>query len=397
MSGLKKQILFVDDEPRLLSGLRRMLRSLRDEWDMEFVASGREALERLASVRFDVVVSDMRMPGMDGSQLLDEVMRRYPDTVRIILSGQCDRQAVLKAVGPAHLFLAKPCDAQTLKSTVAHACELRDGLADVRHKNLVSRLQTVPSLPSVYRDLREELQSSQTSVERAGALISADIGMTSKVLQLVSSGFLGLPRRVSHPAEAAKLLGLDTLRPMVFSTGAFRPLQAEGLHCWLEALTQHSLAVARTARKIAQTQTGNARLAGDAFLAGMLHDVGMLVLAEHDPQCYLDILAASRAEGRPVWAVEQEKLGITHGEIGAYLMALWGLPDAVVEGVALHDQPGKCSQRGFSALTAVHVAGAIVQQETGNQLGDAGRIDTEYLGSITTSGADLASLDALTQ
>ncbi len=125
-----KKILFVDDETRVLEGLRRMLRGLRHEWDMEFVASGEEALIRLNACRFDVVVSDMRMPGMDGCELLEQIRQQSPTTVRIVLSGHSDRQAVMRTVGVAHQFLSKPCDSQVVTTTVMRACRIRDKLVE---------------------------------------------------------------------------------------------------------------------------------------------------------------------------------------------------------------------------------------------------------------------------
>src|SRR5256885_11774657 len=124
------RILFVDDEPKVTEGLHRMLRSMRREWEMTFATSGAEALEKLSAKPFDVVVSDMRMPGMDGCQLLTEVMRRHPQVVRIILSGYSDKETIMRSIGLAHHYLSKPCDAETLKETIRRACDLRDQLEE---------------------------------------------------------------------------------------------------------------------------------------------------------------------------------------------------------------------------------------------------------------------------
>ncbi|KKK69312.1 hypothetical protein LCGC14_2935290, partial [marine sediment metagenome] len=199
---MKRHILFVDDEPKVLQGLQRMLRSLRHDWDMEFVESGPDALDRLAGLPFDVVVSDMRMPGMDGSELLQEIATRYPATVRMILSGQCERNAVLKCVGPTHQFLTKPCDSELLKTTVAKACRLRDHLPDEWIKQVVSSVQSLPSWPSNCSEFTEQLQSPAPSIRRLGEIVSHDPALAAKIVQLVSSGFFGSPQRVGNPAHA---------------------------------------------------------------------------------------------------------------------------------------------------------------------------------------------------
>src|SRR5216683_1384998 len=225
---MKKRILFVDDEVNVLQGLRRMLNPMRHEWEMVFVESGQEALALLAQAPCDVIVSDMRMPGsdmrmpgMDGTQLLTQVMERFPLTVRIILSGYADSAMILKAVGPVHQYLAKPCDAATLQLTIARACALRSLLADPTLQGLVAGMQTLPSLPTLYLEVLEAVQDPQGSLERVGDIMSRDISMTAKMLQLVNSAFFGLRRHVSNPGEAVKLLGLDTIKALILSMQVF--------------------------------------------------------------------------------------------------------------------------------------------------------------------------------
>ncbi|MCX7427909.1 MAG: HDOD domain-containing protein [Planctomycetia bacterium] len=369
-----KRILFVDDEPKVLEGLRRMLRSLRREWQMEFAEGGREALDCLAASPFDVVVTDMRMPGTDGAELLESIKRRYPATVRIILSGQCDRQAVLKCVGPAHQFLTKPCDSQTLKSTVARACALRDGMVDERHACLVSRVTSVPSHPSAHAELVAELGSPRPSMTRIAAIVSGDVGMAAKTLQLVSSSFFGTPQRVSDPAQAVHLLGLDTIKPLVLSADAFAPLDLDGEDvAWLERLSRHSLAVAAAASAIARAETDDAILIGDAFIAGLLHEVGTLVLAR----------TSGRRGRRPYFgASDGASDRALRAHAGAYLMAIWGLPERVVTAIGLRHSPGISTEESFTPLAALHVADAVLGENLPDSLGSAATIDVEYLERI---------------
>ncbi len=364
---MKKRILFVDDEQRVLQGLRRMLHSLRRELDMEFAEGGRQALERFAETPFDVLVTDMRMPGMNGAELLDEVMNRYPETVRIILSGQCDRETVLECVRPAHQFLTKPCNPDTLKEAIIRACGAGEYGVDPENKRVLSRLSALPCLPSRHEALVAEIDSSDPSMERVAEIIASDVGMGAKTLQLVSSSFFGTPRRVSDVSFAVHLLGVDTLRPLVESGTVFFPLQCDAAACMkCEAVFEHSTRVAAAARVISQAETENESVAGDAFLAGFLHEVGRIALA---PSCL-----GSDALGHFVPAGRTEKESFS--QAGAYLMALWGLPEPVVEAIAYHGRPGDSSDRGFTALTAVHVADALLAE------GGAREVDVGYLERI---------------
>jgi HD-like signal output (HDOD) protein len=362
-----KKLLFVDDDPNILRGLGRLLHGMRGDWSMEFAESGPKALEILAAERFDVVVSDMRMPGMDGAQLLSEVMARHPQVVRIILSGQSDHEFVLRSVGPAHQFLSKPCDPQVLHGVVARACALRDLVASEPLRKVISNVRSLPSPPGLYLQLVEELKSDQASMQRVGEIIGGDVGMSAKVLQLVNSAFFGLPRRLSTPVEAACYLGVETIKSLVLSIHAFSELKGEPLEGFpIDWLFEHSLAVGQLSREIAQAEAAAPRARDEAMMAGMMHDIGQLVLATQVTAPFLEAVRASGHRRLQMWNAELEVLGASHAEVGAYLLGLWGLPQPIVEAVAYHHRPGallaltKASAEPSFLVAWVHAADALL-------------------------------------
>ncbi len=378
-----QKILFVDDEPKVLSGLRRMLRSLRHEWDMVFVESGPEALRHLATSSFDVVVTDMRMPGMDGAQLLTRVVEKHPSVVRVVLSGQCDHSSVLKCVGPAHQFLTKPCDSDTLKSTVARACCLRDRLPDDWVREAISCVQSLPGQPSTYQELTVELASASTHIECIAESVSRDPAMIAKILQLVGSGFFGTPQIVSDMDHAVQLLGLETIRSLAKSTDSFFPLCHDESHgdFW-SGFADHCLSVAAAAKRIAQSETNDSVLVGNAHLAGMLHDIGILVLAKDSPQYYVDAISLACDEHTTLAQAETRVFNTRRDNAGAYLMGLWGLPDCIVNSIAFHLSPTRSSEETFGPLAAVHVANAVMEEASGGEIGVASSIDMCFLERI---------------
>jgi HD-like signal output (HDOD) protein len=378
---MKKRILFVDDEPKILEGLQRILRSMRQEWEMQFAGSGQEALESLSKEPFDVVVSDLRMPGMDGAQLLTEVMRLYPQIARIVLSGSSDQEIVLKSVRIAHQYLAKPCEAETLKSVVMRTCALRELLADDAVRRMVSNMDSIPSLPSLYVEIMEEIQSPNASVQRVGKIISKDMGMITKILQLVNSAFFGLRRHVSSPSQAVSLLGLDTIRALVLSVQIFTQFDSQkpsGLS--LERVWKHSFLTGAFAKAIAKEEKQKQVLIDDSFMAGLLHDLGKPILSSNFSEQYGEVQAAAKDRNISLWEAEREIFGTTHSEVGAYLIGLWGLPDSIIEGLAFHHHPNKCPGQGFSPLLAVHVANVLQHQENGSEAEAViPQIDPDYL------------------
>ncbi len=356
-----KRILFVDDEPKILTGLRRSLRSLRHEWEMVFAEGGAAALTQCAAAPFDVLVSDARMPGIEGSELLRTVMELYPGTARMILSGQCSRASVLECVAVAHQFFSKPCDSETLRSAVHQVCAMREAFPDETIRAAISRTQWLPIQESLYWELAVEIESPEASIARVAEIITRDIGMAAKVVQLVSSGFFGSPQHVANASQAAKLLGLEMIRALFASSDGLPLLAGKDQVEKLQALLDHSMSVADAAQRIMSTLTDDCTLMRDAYLAGTLHEAGTLAAADRGT---LAPRGRSETTHRP-----DSTRGTTLSDnpreacpdSGGYLVALWGLPPSVVQAIAYHRVPSLCPEQMLSPLTAIHIAHAMLE------------------------------------
>ena len=379
-----KHLLFVDDESKLLDGLQRSLRSMRHEWNMTFVSSGAEALKALEQAAFDVIISDMRMPGMDGAQLLTEVQKLYPQIIRIVLSGQSDQEMVYQSIGATHRYLAKPCESEVLKSVVQRACTLRELLANDSLRHLVTGMQQIPSQPTLYDEVRREAESKTASIKAIGAIISKDLGMTAKMLQLVNSAYFGFYGRVSTAEQAVNLLGVDTVQALVLSVHVFSHFSStQGSQFNIGQLWEASTQTGAIARAIAKAEQAPALMIDEAYTAGLLHDVGMLVLAANLLTRYDVILKMAQERGIQLWEAERQDLEATHADVGAYLLGLWGLGDPIVEAVAFHHRPSDCDGKIFSPLTAVHVANVLQQEQSQEATaGVPSQIDLTYLDSL---------------
>ena len=360
----KTSVLFVDDEQRILDGLHRSLHPMRHEWDMALATGGAEALETLATRPFDVVVSDMRMPGMDGVELLGQVRTRYPHIVRIALSGQATKGTVVRSVGLVHQYLAKPCESETLKAVVDRICKLRGLVENAELRSLLSGMTSLPSLPSLRAGLTEQVQSPDASMDDIARTISLDLSMSARALQLTSSAFFARPVHVPRPEKATVFLGHDIVQALMLSENAFSEFSQaaiEGMS--LGPLWRHGKMVGDCAEAIARAEGCGQHVADQALMAGLLHDIGKVALAAELPDRYAPILAVSSDDPATLAEAERREFGASHAEVGAYLMGLWGLPEPVVEAIALHHAPGQHAAGGFTLVTATHVANALVGRD----------------------------------
>ena len=373
-----KKILFVDDEPKVLEALQRMLRIMRHEWDMEFAANGQKALEILEQAPYDVIVTDMRMPGMDGAQLLKEVKERFPRLVRIILSGQTDHEAFLSSARIVHQFLSKPCNAELLKITIERTCALQGLLKNELLRKVVLQIESLPSQSNLYEELKEALQSPYVSMEKIGKIISRDIGMTAKIIQLVNSAYYGVRRRISSPTEAVIVLGTDVIKALVLMHNIFTHFNHAQLPEFsADMLWKHSLMAGAFARKIALAE--NYKPVDDALVAGLLHDLGTLALIAYLPLQYKEALILAKNRNIPLPEAEQEIFDGTHAEVGAYLIGLWGIAGAIVEALALHHSPVKSGDKSFTLVTAVHAADVLSNEMYPVETGAGMKMDFDYI------------------
>jgi len=354
---VKTRILFVDDEPNVLSALRRMFHDMRDDWDMAFASDGPSGLAMIAELPFDVVVADMRMPGMDGAMFLREAQAQNPGAIRIVLSGHSDRDLILQTVRPAHQFLPKPCQPSELKAAIARSLNLREVFLDERVKNVVAKLDRLPTVPRLYAALLDLLAQEDPSMREVAGLIAQDVGMSAGILKLVNSAFFGLRTHVSSPAHAVNLLGLEIIKALVLGVGLFARFNKEDFRDFdLEKLWAHSFGTGRLAREIATLEQAPSSVQEHCYIAGLLHDVGKLVMATNFADAYRQVITACQKGQGTVLDMERQFFGASHAEVGAYLLGLWGVDDPVVRAVYLHHEPGRDRRAGFSPLLAVHVA-----------------------------------------
>lgn len=379
----KTRILFVDDEPSMLRVLKMGMRSMAAAWEMEFASSGEDALKIMADKTFDVVVTDMRMPGINGAQLLNHVLRNHPQTIRIILSGYSDLSEVVRCVGLTHQFLEKPCSLDDLKDCLKRTTLVKNRLANDKLCELTGALNNLPSLPELYLEIADALQSPTASAQRIAEIASKDPAVSAKLLQLANSAYFGFSRKVFSVAEAVQLLGVSVIQSLAMAVPIFSSFcrdRCTGFQ--IDSLWDHSAQTGALARRIFSQHTNDSYLSEQAFCAGILHDLGKIILADGMPEVYSAVLKESRETQTPLFEVERKHLNASHAEVGGYLLAIWGLPMPLIEGVANHHNPRRCSTGELCLAGVVHIANALQHAQTLNPEFVASPVDFDYLKNL---------------
>lgn len=322
-------ILFVDDEPSILQGIRRVTRSMRDEWDMHFCEGGEAGLTLLGQVDIDVVVSDMRMPGMDGSEFLGHVRELHPGAARIILSGYAEEEAVFRSTRVAHQFLTKPCDVRELRRTILRIQTCREIVEPQAIRDLVGGITELPALGNVHDQLMVAIEDDSSTSESLGAIVSSDVALTAELLRLINSTFFGLSREVESAAQAIGFLGFDVVRAIVVGHSLFH----DGIDpiIDMDQLGHRARTVAALTRSGVRSNGGTSKECAEAYLTGMLHEIGALVLARL-PEFSDDVLQSVLQNGD--LTTERLEFEVDRFVVGAYLLGLWGFSTSVVGSIS---------------------------------------------------------------
>jgi putative nucleotidyltransferase with HDIG domain len=373
----------VSSDAQEIANVQAGFEDMLQKWAVEAVSDAAGAMAASRRETFDAAVVDLLLPDSAGVRLLKEIMERSPDTLRIGLTTAPERQAIQAVGAPAHQLLSKPCDLKVLKAVLARAFAARDFLAHDQIKQLVAGISSLPVVPQIYTELLQELKSEEPSLERAGQIVARDMGLTTKILSLVNSASFGLGRSIVHPSEAAMFLGIETLKALVLSLQVFSQFSHLKLTEFsVDNLWKHSWATGLLARRLCEFEEADRTVADEAFIAGLLHDVGKLVLAANYPEKLQENIRQARQKSITFWEQEYASYNASHAELGGYLLRLWGLPAGVVEAVAYHHRPAQARRQSFSALTAVHVANTLGKKGPSECHLIPQAVDVEYLRSL---------------
>lgn len=364
----KPRVLLLEENPGTLAKLKAEFSVLAAFWDIDYFDSAIAAVRNiLEGPLYEVVVIDIAMESQDPVKILSAIAERFPHTIRFALTDRADDQRIARTASLAHQFVYSPCEYHTLRIQVTRAIALREKLRACPLRRKLHEVNALPPLPALYREVMKEMHSADPSVAKVAQIISKDVAMSAKLLQVVNSAGVGLRNEVTNVTQAASLLGLQRISAMILVVEVFNLVADREFHASmsLDQLWDHSLKVGEYAKKIAQLQTNDLRSIDSAFTAGLLHDLGMLLIASNFPDQLSKSLAIAKSKKTSLLNAELEVMGATHAEIGGYLLELWGLPDMIVEAIAFHDFPSHLPERDyeaaaanvdFSPLTAVHVA-----------------------------------------
>lgn len=336
------------------------------DWKIVSVDSYDTLMSVLDRTDADVLILPLGDNPVKALDVLSKVVEKHPGIVRVALSGYLTPLQTARASELAHHSLSFDCEASELVNYITNSIHVTELINKPAVRDYITSLQALPVLPEIHEKLNDSLNSDNSNTREIAKVLEQDPVMTAKIMQLVNSAYFGLSRDINRVHEAVTILGVRMIRDLVLTSHLFDsyPQTDDWKSFSFKQIHQRSMAVARAAQHIARSVKADRHVQAQAFLAGLLHDFGILVLASHDSSEYHNVISKASLMEQPVYAIEKLVLGVTHAEAGAYLLALWKLPPKVVEAVLFHHFPKASPSEGFSPLTAVHVADALLPPAT---------------------------------
>lgn len=379
MTDELRRILVIVDDPDEAIKARAAFLGLGSHWEVCFVESAEDAIAYLGQVSFDVVFADWKAGPNMCVQFLHEVWARFPESVRFVVAPSLSKDLMVACALAGHQFIEKPLHVSGVRAALERVDLVDSLMQEERIRNTVAKLRVFPPRPKIYNAVVAEMNSPDSSAETVAQLVSRDMAISTKLIQVVNSAAFGMAQRISTPYEAVFMLGLETTASLVLGVEAFSRLdELKPASQLLERVWRHSQGVARSAKQIADWMSGDPEISHAAFLGGLLHDLGKVALAVNLDFDYSSIEEMARATQRGAAEVEAEMLGANHAEAGGYLLGLWGLPGAVIEAVAAHHIPARFLRPNFSALTAVHLANTLERVRDAMAFGQTPEVLLEY-------------------
>jgi HD-like signal output (HDOD) protein len=361
---MKRCIYIVDDQLPVLETAVIILRGMDAQWE---VAGFSDPLEALAAVKVrapDLILSDQLMPGMQGSQLLEEVRKVAPAVIRVIMSGYVSLSK-LTLITSAHQYMAKPFDIGKLRDLVQRSFAAQERIVNKGLQTVATSLRSIPSLPQVHQSLLAELENTSTASSTIARMVAEDAGLSIKVLQLANSPLFGQGYLITNPTDAVMCLGTEMIAAIVLSQSLFRHYETlSSADLDLPRVWSHSWETAYLGQLICRQKGLQRRKAEEAFLAGLLHEAGRLILVDNFAGQFATACREARQAKSPLAPRLLENFLTTPAQLTAYLMELWGMPTEVVTALSCLDDPQKEPGGVFSLTSALYVADHLASRKT---------------------------------
>ena len=361
------RILVVDSKNTSETVKSLLAQNAGHDWEVDVVTNQKQALQALDTKPYNLLISEIVMPEMDGLDFFKTAKEKHPTIIRIMETANENREFLVKASELAHIVIPSNCEKDSFNEIIKNTMSLQEIIANKDILKKLTSIKSLPSPPEVYNKLVSTLQNEDCSTHQVAEIIKNDIAITAKLLQMINSAFFGMKTHVESPMHAVNLLGIDTVKSIVLTSGIFHTIREKEFAGFsVDEMYRQSMAVGAATRHLANVFGFRTKDIEDALMAGLLHDIGKLLMITNFKKELADAKKIAQTDNILIGDAIRQIIGISDAELGAHLLSLWNLPLSILEAVAYHNQPSKSAYKEVNTLTAVHLAYGITTDKFKN-------------------------------
>ena len=343
-------------------------RALGKRWQLTTALDSSEALSKLDKETFSMLLVSSTVKSSDRASFEKEARRAMPRTPFIQFERQKSSEEIaFRSPQDNWQLQPKQSNTESIADQLARALLKQQLSNDPGLRLLVPKIKTLPSWRAVYHKVVKEINSPNGSLATVASLVEDDPILTARILKTANSAAFGFRRRISDPQQAVMLLGGERLKSILIFTVVLSVTEYNQCHGFNpEKFWGHSVRSAELARKIMKSNTRDQELIDAAFTAGLVHDIGRLLMAVNIPNDYGEILAEIDGNETLLQREEYRKLETSHTELGTHILESWDLPYPILEAVLWHHNHERVPSDSCTPLSAVFAADAIIKEQREN-------------------------------
>lgn len=363
---MKTPLLFIEKDENILGNSGKIISELEKEYQLIIVRNFADALQEIKKNEIDIVFTDLQVDEKNDILLLQNIRANYPH-IFVVLCTTEDRLHVNELFHLSHQIISEPITYEKLKNSFARKKRMSKYLHDGKLMGLINNISELPNLPETYIKIENEIASNNISIYKIAEIISGSVTFTAKIFRIVNSTFFGVEYKVSNVIQAINLLGVNVLKSLLLydhiSTGLIANSQYSK---YFEDLWIHCNKVGRLSEQIIYlTLDKDYTMMEQAYIAGLMHDIGKVVMLCVD-EYPKDVFDYMEKHNTRFSNAEYKLYGVSHAEVGAYFLSLWGFSDRSAESVYLHNNPDQLDLERFSVQSGVYIANALANDDEMN-------------------------------
>lgn len=345
--------------------------AIDSSWSVNIADNTKDAVDFVRGNDIDVIICDDEVADSKGLDVISSCSHERPGVLSFLRKSNSPTKEESIALSEKKVFvLPENLEEEGIYSHISRRVLLKSLSENLNLLSVIRKMKKMPTIPQLYHQITRELRKEDGSIEFVAGLISKEPSMATRILKAVNSPAYVLGYEITEVVHALLFLGKEATQAQILADSVFNsyPNQSvAGLN--LQEVWKHSINVSAIARRISMSIDSNKKSAEIACTAGVVHDLGKVLMATNLPDHYQQAVNYAKEERVPLVQAEEKVFGTNHAQVAASLMGLWSIPFRILNSVAYHHNPTGTMKKPPTSAMALYIADGFENAKSKNVLG----------------------------